>query len=178
MEESAFLPLPEGMSIDQVHQSESQLTVVVISTSASAPCPGCGSFSEHVHSRYQRTVKDLPCGGRCVVLRLCVRKFFCLTLTCPRKVFAERLPPLVQPWARITNRLVEALKAIGLAASAEVSERLAPRLGMKVKAPTLLCYLRRIPPPSEVLVQKIGIDDFALKRGDCYGTILVLTQPC
>ena len=173
MEETAFLPLPEGMSIDQVHQSESQLTVVVISTSASAACPGCGSFSEHVHSRYQRTVKDLPCGGRCVVLRLCVRKFFCLTLTCPRKVFAERLPTLVQPWARITNRLVEALKAIGLAASAEVSERLAPQLGMVVKAPTLLCYLRRIPPPSEVLVQKIGIDDFALKRGDCYGTILV-----
>ncbi len=89
MEESAFLPLPEGMSIDHVHQSESQLTVIVISTSASAPCPGCGNFSEHVHSRYQRTVKDLPCGGRCVVLRLCVRKFFCLTLTCPRKVFGS-----------------------------------------------------------------------------------------
>ncbi len=65
------------------------------------------------------------------------------------------------------------MKAIGLAASAEVSERLAPRLGMKVKAPTLLCYLRRIPPSSEVLVQKLGIDDFALKHGDCYGTILV-----
>ncbi len=107
------------------------------------------------------------------MLRLCVRKFFCLTLTCQRKVEAPRLPTLVQPWARVTNRLVEALKAIGLAASAEVSERLAPRLGMMVKAPTLLCYLRRIPPPSEVLVQKIGIDDFALKRGDCYGTILV-----
>ena len=173
MEESAFLPLPNGMSIDQVHQSESQLTVVVISTSASAACPGCGSFSEHVHSQYQRTVKDLPCGGRCVVLRLWVRKFFCLTLTCQRKVFAERLPTLVQPWARATDRLVEALKAIGLAASAEVSERLAPQLGMVVKAPTLLCYLRRIPPPSEVPVQKIGIDDFAMRRGDCYGTIVV-----
>jgi hypothetical protein len=88
---------------------------------------------------------DVPCGGRSVVLRLCVRKFFCWTATCPRKVFAERLPDLVQPWARVSNRLLEELKAIGLAASAEVSERLAPRLGMKMKAPTLLSYLRTIP---------------------------------
>src|SRR5260221_6029855 len=64
------------------------------------------------------------------------------TATCPRKVFAERLPDLVQPWARVSKRLLEELKAIGLAASAEVSERLAPRLGLKVKAPTLLSASR------------------------------------
>jgi hypothetical protein len=58
------------------------------------------------------------------------------------KLLYERLPDLVQPWARVSNRLLEELKAIGLSASAEVSERLAPRLGMKVKAPTLLCYMR------------------------------------
>ena len=76
------------------------------------------------------------------MLRLCVRKFFCRIAACQRKVFAERLPDLVQPWARISNRLLEELKAIGLSASAEVSERLAPRLGMKVKAPTLLSASR------------------------------------
>ncbi len=117
MEGSPFLPLPEGMLIDRVEQTASQLTVTVISTRAEATCPGCGCPSDHVHSQYQRTVNDVPCGGRKVVLRLSVRKFFCLHLCCPRKVIAERLPDLVQPWARVSNRLLEELKAMGLAAS-------------------------------------------------------------
>jgi hypothetical protein len=88
-------------------------------------------------------------------------------------VFAERLPELVQPWARVSNRLLEELKAIGLSASAEVSERLAPRLGMQVKAPTLLRYLRTIPDAPKTEVVRLGIDDFALRRADSYGTSLV-----
>jgi transposase len=80
MERSPFLPLPEGMVIGQVEIAEAQLTVEVISTQPFARCPGCGSPSDHVHCQYQRTVHDVPCGGRRVVLRLSVRKFFAV---CP-----------------------------------------------------------------------------------------------
>ncbi len=173
MEKSPFLPLPDGLVLGQVEISEAQLTVEVISTQPCACCPGCETFSDAVHCQYQRSVHDVPCGGRKVVLRLRVRKFFCRLPTCPRKVFAERLPEFVRPWARVSNRLLEELKAIGLSASAEVSERLAPRLGMKVKAPTLLRYLRTITDAPVTEVTKVGIDDFALKRADSYGTILI-----
>src|SRR5258708_23837581 len=173
MERSPFLPLPEGLLIGQVEISPTQLMVEVISTQTCAPCPGCGTLSDSVHCQYQRTVHDVPCGGRQVVLRLRVRKFACRSALCPRKVFAERLPDLVQPWARVSTRLLEQLKAIGLSASAEVIERLAPRLGMQVKAPTLLRYVRTVAPPPETAVRAVGMDDFALKRRESYGTILI-----
>ncbi len=123
MEKSPFLPLPEGMVIGQVEITQTQLTVEVISTQPFAHCPGCGSPSDQIHCQYQRTVHDVPCGGHNVVLRLRVRKFVCRSSSCPRKVFAERLPELVQPWAQVSNRLLEELKAVGLSASAEASER-------------------------------------------------------
>ena len=173
MERSPFLPLPEGLLIGQVEISQTQLMVEVISTQPCAPCPGCGTLSDSVHCQYQRTFHDVPCGERQVVLRLRVRKFACRSALCPRKVFAERLPGLVQPWARVSTRLLEQLKAIGLSASAEVSERLAPRLGMQVKVPTLLRYVRTVAPAPETVVRAVGMDDFTLKRGDSYGTILI-----
>jgi transposase len=73
----------------------------------------------------------------------------------------------------MTNRLREALVALGLATSAEVSERLAPSLGMLISAPTLLRRLRVVacPPPQSVRV--LGVDDWAWKKGQLYGTLLV-----
>src|SRR5438128_820353 len=65
------------------------------------------------------------------------------------------------------------LPALGLATSAEVSERVAPSLGMMVSAPTLLRRLRTVscPPPTSVRI--LGVDDWAWKKGQIYGTLLV-----
>src|SRR5256714_12710526 len=170
---SIFLPLPYGICISSAHATATILVVHVACQRSCAVCPLCQQTSERVHGNYVRTVADLPCAGRRVILRLSVRKCVCATPACPRQIFTERLPDLVQSYARMTNRLREALVALGLATSAQVSERLAPKLGMLVSAPTLLRRLRAVacPPPKSVRI--LGVDDWAWKKGQTYGTILV-----
>src|SRR5438445_1849290 len=151
---SPFFPLPDGIVIASVHPTASRLVVQVACCHPTAACPLCQQPSERVHGNYVRTVADLPCAGRRVILSLTVRKFVCATPTCPRQIFTERISDLVQSYARRTNRLREALVALGLATSAEVSERLAPALGMLVSASTLLRRLREVacPPPPSVRI--------------------------
>ncbi|CAO4157330.1 hypothetical protein DHODJN_26180 [Methylorubrum extorquens] len=46
-----------------------------------------------MHSRYTRTLSDLPVAGRRVVITVSVRRFRCVGTECWTKVFAERLQP-------------------------------------------------------------------------------------
>jgi len=170
---SLFLPLPDGLVIASVLATETQLVVHVACRLPTACCPLCQLPSDRIHGRYGRTVADLPCAGRHVILALSVRKFVCRTPTCPRQIFTERLPDLVQSYARMTNRLRDALVALGLATSAEVCTRLAPKLGLQVSAPTLLRSLRTVSCASPTSVRILGIDDWSWKKGQIYGTILV-----
>lgn len=97
-----FLLLGEGLELTQMERHGDQLVLHVTATKPCALCPLCQQPATRLHSRYRRTVKDLPCAGQPVQLILYVRKFFCDTVTCVRKVFAERLPHLVAPWAQMT----------------------------------------------------------------------------
>ncbi len=170
---SPFLPLPEGLVIASLSEAETQLIVHVACRSPTACCPLCQLPSDRIHGHYRRTIADLPCAGRRVILALTVRKFVCRTPTCPRQIFTKRLPDLVQSYARVTNRLRDALIALGLATSAEVCTRLAPKLGMWVSAPTLLRSLRTVSCASPTSVRILGIDDWSWKKGQIYGTLLV-----
>ena len=170
---SLFFSLPDGIFVSSVRATTTELVLHIACRNACAACPLCQQPSERVHGRYVRTVADLPCAGRRVILRLSIRKFVCSTPACPRQIFTERLSDLVQSYARMTNRLRDALVALGLATSAEVSERLAPSLGMRISAPTLLRRLRAVTCPLPKSVRILGVDDWAWKKGQTYGTILV-----
>src|ERR1041385_603585 len=91
MVSSLLLSLPDDVVVDQISVLYDCVTVCVSSTAPSAACPLCSQPATRIHSRYLRTVADLPSGGRQLVLSLLVRKFFCQSAEYPRRIFAERL---------------------------------------------------------------------------------------
>ena len=82
---SSLFLLPESIAIEAVYPTTTHLTIQVACLLKSAACPLCQQSSERIHSSYGRTVADMPCGGRRVMLALTVRKFVCGTPECPAK---------------------------------------------------------------------------------------------
>lgn len=169
----ALLPLPEGLEMTAMSKTLEGLLISVSSTRPSSACPLCGMLSEAVHSSYRRRPLDLPCAGQTIRLQLSVCKFFCQVPHCQRKVFTERLPELVAPSSRMTDRLRTVVQAIGLAFNGQGGARLGAHLGIQVSRPTLLKSLSLLPTPVVGQVRAVGIDDFAWKRGKRYGTIII-----
>ena len=135
-------------------------------------CPKCGVVSARVHARYVRRVRDLPVQGQRVIIRLQARKFLCDNRECARRVFCERFGDAIRPFARMTDRLEAALQTMVLLMSATTAERIGRMLGYPGSASTLLRCAHRYEPPG-ALASRVGVDDFAFKRGRTYGTIIV-----
>jgi transposase len=170
---SFLLSLPEGLHVERIELQGALLAIAVASARPFSCCPLCAQASSQIHSQYQRTLRDVPCGGRKVVLHLSVRKFFCRNPACARKIFTERLPAFVEPWARVTIRLFEEVQAIGLATSGELGTRLADRIGIHASPTTIHRRIMALPPLPSPQVSSLGIDDWSFRRGRKFGTILV-----
>ena len=138
-----------------------------------AHCPACGVWSEAGHGSYQRQPADLPLWGKAVQIVLRVRRFCCHNATCSRRTFAERLPGLLAAHSRRTHRLTAAQSAVAVALGGEAGARLLPRLAMPTSADTLLRLVRALPLPTAPTPTALGVDDWAFKRGNTYGTLLV-----
>jgi hypothetical protein len=143
----ALLPKAPGLKLENAAIDAESVSFTLTSTSLPVACPVCGHKTARLHSHYGRAVADLPWGGRCVRLRLNVRKFRCPRKECPRRIFTECLPNLIEPYARKTVRLREVLELVGFALGGEGGARLIGRLGMEASATTLLRYIREAPFP-------------------------------
>jgi transposase len=170
---ATILPDPSRLRLLELSATNVGITAVVETTEPSAQCPLCGGVSTRVHSRYLRHVRDLPWHGVPFRLQLRVRRFFCDQLGCAGRIFTERLPGLVAPYARRTARLTLWLRAVGFAVGGEAGARLLRTLGLLSSPDTLVREIRRTPLPPSPAPEVVSVDDWCVRRGQRYGALLV-----
>jgi transposase len=170
---SVLLPPEAGLRCDDVCIDDAHCTVSATAVAATAACPRCAVSSATIHSRYRRTLRDVPCSGRVVHLCIEVRRFRCRNPACPQRIFAERLAPLAPTQARRTTRLTALLQRLALVLASEAAAPLLTACGMPISPTTLLRLQRRAPLPPVPPPRVIGVDEFAFRKGRRYGTLVV-----
>ena len=175
METHTLLPTLKGLRIDHLTTEAQAIGVYVTAVGETARCPLCSKVATRIHSHYPRTLLDMPWNRVAVRVHVKARKFFCDNTGCRRAIFTEPLPQLADRYARKTMRLAETLLHLTWMVGGEAGTRIARLLGLTFSSEGLRKRLKKQAGQRHktALSTKVGLDDFAFRRGNRYGALLI-----
>ncbi len=115
----AFRPselVSDGLDVESAVLDGTCTVATVRGLKAASGCPAGGGSAGRTHSRYLRTLLDLPFGGRVVSLVFMVRRFRSDAARCSQRIFTERFcGEILRPWGCRTARVDDLVHQLGLA---------------------------------------------------------------
>lgn len=127
-------------------------------------CPCCNRRSDGIHSKYARTLKDLPILDKKVILKLQSRKFFCDNVKCDRTIFTERYKSQIYSYTRKTDRLNKFMKKLAFIASAETASKIINSHIATTSPDLIIKILEKAEITINTDYESIGVDDWAFKK--------------
>ena len=162
------------MKVTNFVEYADKIVIKIKSSTKTQFCPTCGRESDYHQVTYKRVIDDLPLLGKTVQLIVTAYKYKCFNVECNQKIFCEELYGFTGKYRRRSERCEDLIAAIGLNTNCETGSLICRLMGISVSGDTIIRILLRKAEqlPEEKCSDVIGVDDWAYKKGNKYGTVI------
>lgn len=173
----SFYP-EEYFEIDECCVNDTSVLIQLKSKRHTCECPKCHQISNYYHGTYKRYVQDLPVLGKNTSIILTAHEYECQNEQCSCKTISENFSHFLGYYGRFTERCEDFISTLALETSCEGAARICKHLGIQISGDTIIRILKKrfSQMKIEPVGSCIGIDDFSIKKGSTYCTVVCDTD--